>query len=132
MEKKLAQLYNFMNANGKELGYNHELQQKFQQISMAFLRALKKELPFTECKVSFNPGGIAVSGDAHLMGMFENGIGLYITINDSCFSERKLNFLYRTISHMKDYSGGPNNYMTNEQMQNVNLLMMNIRGLCNV
>lgn len=114
MEQKLKALYDFMKVNGRNLGYNADLQAQFKKLATAYLRALKKELPFTECKVSFNPGGIAVSGDAQLMGMFSNGTGLYITINEPWGGGhgKAMNFLYRTIQHMKDYTGGSNNYIT--------------------
>lgn len=132
MKEKLHKLYKFMDANGTDLGYNHELQKEFKRLSMAFLKALQKELPFTESNASFNPGGIAVSGDARLMGMFKNGIGIYILINEPWSRERTMNFLYRTISHMKDYTGGSNNYMTNSHMQDAEVVLSNIKRLCNV
>jgi hypothetical protein len=131
MEQQLKTLHTFMQANGKNLSYNEALKAQFKKLSTSFLRALAKQLPFTEKKVSFNAGGIAVSGDAHLMGMFNNGIGLYITINEANFSCDSMNFLYRTIKDMKDYSGGPNNYMTDAVVQE-NRVLERIKQLCNV
>lgn len=129
--KKLNALYAFMQTNGKKLGYNYELQQEFEKLSKAALRELAAQLPFVEVKVSFNKGGIAVSGDAHLMGMFANGTGLYITINEPMFGGNAMNFLYRTIKHMKDYSGGSNNYMSDSMIEE-NRVVAQIKQLCNI
>jgi len=120
-----------MRVNGKSLSYNAQLKAQFKTLSMAYLRKLKSELQFTECKVSFNAGGIAVSGDAHLMGMFSNGIGVYITINESWNNRNSMTFLFRTIKNMKDYTGGPNNYFNDEHLQG-EVVMNNIKSLCNV
>ena len=119
-----------MAINGRNLSYNAELKDEFKRKSTAFLRALAKSLPLIESKVSFNPGGIAVSGDAHLTGMFDNGTGIYITINDSVFGDRKMNFLYRTIKHMKDYTGGSNNYMSDSDCEDFDVVVNRIKNLC--
>jgi hypothetical protein len=131
--KKLDTFYKFMQVNGKNLSYNHELQTKFEKLSKAALRELAAQLPFTEVKVSFNKGGIAVSGDAHLMGMFENGTGLYITISEPWGGghAKSMVFLYRTITHMKDYSGGANNYMTDSMIEEERVIDR-IKQLCNI
>jgi hypothetical protein len=78
--------------------------------SAAFLRALGKDLSFTEMKVATNPAGIAVSGDVSLYGMWgeSNGLCLYISqpvINPPAF-------LYRSISSLKDYRGGANQWVS--------------------
>lgn len=118
-----------MQENGKNLSYNNALQTQFEKLSKAALRELAKQLPFTEVKVSFNRGGIAVSGDAHLMGMFDNGTGLYITINAPLFGVNAMSFLYRTITHMKDYTGGQNNFMSDSMIEEERVLIR-IKQLC--
>ncbi len=77
--------------------------------SAAFLRALGKDLGFTEMKVTTNPGGIAVSGEVSLYGMWGEGNGLFLQLFQSV-TQRKA-FLYRRIAHMKDYSGGENQWL---------------------
>lgn len=129
--KKLNALYAFMQTNGKNLSYNDALQKQFEKLSKAALRELAAQLPFVESKVSFNKGGIAVSGDAHLMGMFANGIGIYISINEPMFGANAMNFLFRTITHMKDYTGGVNNYMTDSNFENESIVAR-IKNLCQV
>lgn len=100
-----------------DLGYIHGerecgpngAKREFLVKSAAFLRALGKDLGFKECKVHVNPGGIAVSGEATLMGMWNYNNGLYFQIFQSV--THKNDFLYRTIRHMKDYTGGQNRWL---------------------
>ena len=89
----------------RESGPNGAKKQ-FHTKSKAFLRALGNDLGFKEFKVTNNHGGVAVSGEITLMGMWGDCNGLYLQIFQSV--TRRQEFLYRQISHMKDYSGGPN------------------------
>lgn len=82
---------------------------QFLSKSAAFLRALGNDLGFKEFKVTTNPGGIAVSGDIALMGLWSYGNGLYFQINQPL--QPIDGFLYRTITNMKDYSGGINQWL---------------------
>lgn len=101
----------------RDLGYIHGeresgpngAKKQFHTKSAAFLRALGNHLGFKECKVTNNHGGIAVSGEITLMGMWNDGNGLYFQIFQSATHRRE--FLYRHISHMKDYSGGINQWL---------------------
>ena len=68
----------------------------FLNVGKTFLRALAKDLGLRDTTVSANPGGIAVSGECTLIGMWETG-GIYI---------------YRTVRHSRDYKGGYNRYLT--------------------
>ncbi|MCI9073683.1 MAG: hypothetical protein HFH80_12960 [Lachnospiraceae bacterium] len=56
-----------------------------------------------------NYGGIAVSGEVTLMGMWSEGNGLYVQLSQSSMGWQS--FLYRQISHMKDYTGGRNQWL---------------------
>jgi hypothetical protein len=78
----------------------------FHTKSAAFLRALGNDLGFKDFKVTNNYGGIAVSGEITLMGMWGEGNGLYLQIPEPITQRRE--FLYRHITHMKDYSGSRN------------------------
>jgi len=95
----------------RESGFNGAKKQ-FHSKSAAFLRALGNDLGLKEFKVSKNYAGIAVSGEITLMGMWDDGNGLYFKINQplSPFNS----FLYRKIKHMKDFSGGSNQWMDYE------------------
>ena len=77
--------------------------------SAAFLRALGNDLGLKEFKVATNPGGIAVSGDVTLRGMWGEGNGLYFQLNQPI--QPFNSFLYRSIKSMQDYSGGYNQWL---------------------
>ena len=82
----------------------------------AFLRALGKDLGLTEMKVSVNPGGIAVSGDCTLIGMWEN-TGIYVWVSQFYIGHDAL--LYREARHMKDYSYGHNRYLRQQDLRSL-------------
>lgn len=81
----------------------------FLNLGKVFLRALSKDLGLRDAKVTSNSGGIAVSGDCSLIGMWEDN-GLYINLSQFCGGKYVL--LYRTARNIRDYSGGHNNYLT--------------------
>lgn len=95
----------------RESGPNGAKKQ-FQTKSATFLRALGRDLGFQECKVTNNYGGIAVSGEITLMGMWSGGNGLYLQLSQSAIGWQS--FLYRQISHIKDYPGGRNQWLPTE------------------
>ncbi len=81
----------------------------FLNLGKVFLRALSKDLGLRDTKVTSNPGGIAVSGECSLIGMWE-GNGIYIQLSRPCYDHKRV-LLYRTVRHMKDYTGGHNNFL---------------------
>lgn len=87
----------------------------FLNTGKVFLRALAKDLGFMKSKVSANPGGIAVSGDCSLIGMWEH-IGLDIQLSRPCFQVEDV-LRYRTIWNIKDHIGGRNQYITRWQLE---------------
>lgn len=93
----------------KECGPNGD-KRTFLNVGRTFLRALSKDLGLRDARITANPGGIAGSGDCTLIGMWGNG-GIYIQTGQ-ILSDRNRVVLYRTVRHMKDYSGGYNNYLT--------------------
>jgi len=94
---------------GEREGGPNGAKKQFHTKSKAFLRALGNDLGFKEFKVMNNHGGIAVSGEITLMGMWGEGDGLYFQINQPL--QPFNSFLYRTIKHMKDYTGGYNQWI---------------------
>jgi hypothetical protein len=82
--------------------YNQENKEMFRRAAMAMLRkvALHLRLPTGSFEVRFNPGGIAVSGDATL-----HSEGVYVTLNADGFG---LGVLVRSCKGRKDYAGGRN------------------------
>jgi len=92
----------------KESGPNGAKKQ-FHSKSKSFLRALGNDLGLKEFKVFNNYGGIAVSGEITLMGLWSDSNGIYLQISQGISSKSDL--LYRSISHMNDYSGGHNQWL---------------------
>lgn len=93
----------------RESGPNGE-KKEFLDKGKRFLTRLGKDLTFTEMTVTKNPAGIAVSGEVTLMGMWGEGNGLYIQLSEPGFGQTCV--LYRKIKHLKDYTGGYNNYLS--------------------
>ena len=92
----------------RESGPNGE-KKTFLNVGKTFLRALGKDLGLRDVKVVSNAGGIGVSGECTLIGMWEDS-GIYIAIHQPyCMGQDLL--LYRTVRHIKDYKGGYNNFV---------------------
>lgn len=114
-EKNMKNIYSLVSRNlsyiygERESGPNGAKKQ-FHTKSKAFLRALGRDLEFQEFKVANNYGGIAVSGEITLKGMWKEGNGLYLQVSQSAMGFQA--FLYRHISHMKDYTGGRNQWLS--------------------
>ncbi len=92
----------------------------FLNTGKVFLRALSKDLGLRDVNVSSNPGGIAVSGESTLMGMWQTN-GLYVQLSQPCFDRENV-LLYRTIRHSKDYSGGRSLYLTRRDLAEMSYL----------
>ena len=110
--KKLSELL-LSNIN---LSYNDDAKKEFKKVDKKAMKELATILKLKKIDVYFNPGGIAVSGDLHLMGMWNNDTGIYISMNKDFPTASWGQVLYRTIKHMKDYTGGTNNYLNYEDL----------------
>ena len=97
--------------NGEILQYNEEGKTMFKRIGVKAMKELAVALELKEYNVSFNPGGIAVSGDLLPIGMWTENLGVYISMNKDFPNAPWGQILYRTIKHMKDYTGGSNNWL---------------------
>ena len=86
----------------------------FLNLGKVFLRALSKDLGLRDARITSNPGGIAVSGDCTLIGMWENS-GIYINLSQFCCGKNVL--LYRTVRHTRDYTGGRNQFLTADDLR---------------
>lgn len=86
------------------------IKRQYKTKARALFNELAKDLGLKEFKYSFNPAGPAVTGDPSLYGMWsENeGIAIYPTFN--VFGQG-IHFMYRRISHMKDYRGESNQWI---------------------
>lgn len=68
----------------------------FLNVGKVFLRALAKDLGLRDVTVSSNPGGIAVSGDCSMIGMWEDG-GIYVCLHNLCGAHGNSVSLYARI-----------------------------------
>lgn len=98
----------------KENGPNGS-KKTFLNVGKVFLRALAKDLGLREVTVSSNAGGIAVSGECTLIGMWENG-GIYVCIEQPAYGRENVLY-YRTVRHSKDYKGGYNHFLTRSDLK---------------
>lgn len=87
---------------------------QFLNTGRTFLRALGKDLGLRDAEARSNPGGIAVSGESTLMGMWQTN-GLYVRLSQLCCGGDNA-LLYRSIRHSKDYTGGHNLYLTRRDL----------------
>lgn len=85
----------------------------FLNLGKTFLRALAKDLGLRDVKVISNAGGIAVSGECYLYGMWDE-CGLFICLEQPCITQDVL--LFRSIRSLKDHKGGYNNYVTRSEL----------------
>ncbi len=107
--KNFLQLAQLMN-NDEAGCYNQNFKEKFERIGKKAMREVAESLELKQYDISFNPGGIAVSGDLRLMGMWSEGNGIYISMNKDFPEASWGQILYRRIKHMKDFTGGTNNW----------------------
>lgn len=80
--------------------YNEEAKADYKRFSLNLLKSIAKDLRLAKCDFSirFNPGGIAVSGDATLHHNL-----FYLTISEC-------GIMFRSCKGQKDYTGGQNNW----------------------
>jgi hypothetical protein len=91
----------------KESGPNGA-KKEYLQTGKTFFRAMAKDLGFVESKIYDMPGGIGVGGDVVMMGMWNDGNGIYILLHPDDFTGC---IMYRRIKHMKDFHGDYNRHL---------------------
>lgn len=104
MKTQFKKLANFLNGV-PQLEYHEENKNKFKSLAMSFMKAVAKAYPDCDSDVSWNAGGVAVSGDASVR-IFNGDTGIHIFTSTGYRSA----LFIRTISSMKDYTGGANNW----------------------
>lgn len=72
------------------------------------LKALANLLELDKMKVDYNPSGVIDGGYLTLVGM-KGEKGIYVSLSCSDIGD---DVLYRTVEHMKDYTGGRNRFLT--------------------
>jgi len=128
-QKNMKAIYDLVTQNLSYLSGPNGAKKQFHTKAASFLRTLGNDLGFTDFIVKKNYGGIAVSGEIRLKGMWSEGNGVYFMLDqETCGRQR---FLYRTIKHMKDSRGGPNQYVDGKLFKegNYELLMETLLSL---
>lgn len=97
----------------RETGPNGD-KRVFLNVGKTFLRTLGKDLGLHDVQVKANPGGIAVSGECYLYGMWENN-GIHICITQPAGGGAWAIY-YRTIRNLKDHKGGHNRFIRREEL----------------
>ena len=89
-------------------GYNSELKAEYQRLGKKILKKIVDCLGLKrgEYRLSWNPGGIAVSGDHTL-----HTDKFYLALSDNC---NMGSFYYRTCSSMRDYCGNQNIHISRD------------------
>ena len=87
----------------------------FLNLGKTFLRALGRDLGLRDVKVSANPGGIAVSGECVLYGMWEES-GIYICVEQRIGGNV---ILYRAIRNLSDHKGGYNHFVSLSELRSM-------------
>jgi len=100
----------------RESGPNGD-KKTFLNVGKAFLRALSKDLGLRDVKVTSNAGGIAVSGECYLSGMWEDG-GIFICIEQPCGMGENV-LLFREIRNTKDHKGGYNRFISRRELSHM-------------
>lgn len=92
------------------LTYDEDLKKQFRALGLRWLNEFGRRLKFDSYKASYNPGGTAVSGDLMFSGI-RNGKGVYIRFNADGLVGGDGFYLIRTITHLRDYTGGHNTWL---------------------
>lgn len=88
----------------------------FLNIGKVFLRALAKDLGLRDVKVISNAGGIAVSGECNLYGMWQTN-GLFLTIEQPGCGDSVI--LYRSIRDLNDHKGDYNRHIRLQELKHL-------------
>lgn len=93
---------------GRESGHNGA-KKAFLNLGKIFLRTLAGDLGLRDVKVISNAGGIAVSGECCLYGMWQTR-GLFMCIEQPGWGQNVI--LYRSIRELNDHKGGYNHFIS--------------------
>jgi hypothetical protein len=105
------------------VAYNEERKEQFHRNARGALRTLanKLELAPGSYDIRNNAGGIAVSGEVTL-----HHETFYIQVSQSCVGLPGI--LLRTVKGRKDYTGGPNNFVSANKLNDLSLLASIVRN----
>ncbi len=101
-------------AHAEHASYDEKTKKRFHKAAKAFFKKLADQLGLKkgDYTLSTNPGGIAILGDTTL-----HTNNWYLSAGEGLFGE-PYRMLVRTVTHQKDYTGGPNQWLTPSQIAN--------------
>lgn len=114
--KKIEALVKFTQKHSN-IAYDADLKKEFKRLGTAALKEIRDAFgPLHSSEISFNPAGIAMSGDFHLKVMFNahQGVDMFFNLG---FGNH---VTYRGIKGLKDYTGKENRQMCFENFLNLN------------
>ena len=107
MTCRLKALTMIEHLHGHDLKFKHEWASASLKLMSVFCEKLYSLTNLYNMSIlTFNPGGSAVAGEAHLMCMVSSGLGVHI-FTSSIFPT----ITFRSIKHLQDYQGGQNHQL---------------------
>lgn len=111
----MSKLSNFISTK-PEIAYNEENKEIFRKLGSKFLRDVGKmfneELLFDKHRYTYNPSGIACSGDHSWMGMLGQETGLAMYLSQPLGGTEWL--MFRDIANINDHTGGQNHWLPDQ------------------
>jgi hypothetical protein len=121
-EEKWRKLVGFAKAH-PIIAYDDDLKKEFVRTGKAALKELAQTLESTNivenCEISYNKGGIAVSGDFHLKGDFKEGFSFDLFFNLDGFNSA---ICYRRTKGKTDYTGFDNRWISWDSADLINMV----------
>ena len=98
-----------------DVSFDDDKKKAFGAAAIQYLTQVADWLDLKEKRIDWNKGGIAVSGEVQLYGMYNSTQGVCVYLSTPSHS----GVMFRKIEHMKDYSGGANQWVdcTNKSPQ---------------
>jgi hypothetical protein len=120
---KFQSLLELAEQTNNNVGYNEEYKAEFIRLGKKFIKDVVAELKnrgISQIESDYNRGGIAVSGEFTILGLYETGAGgFYIQLSLSSFSSDY--GFYRATKGLKDYTGGINRQISSQLLDSANL-----------
>ncbi len=116
--KKLKAFADFLDKHEVIDGWMNEgaTKKEFARKGKAAFKELATYLGFVDFKIDFSAAGPAMSGDLSMSGMVSENQGIYISLSRDGMGNPKA--LYRSIQHLKDHSGGSNQFFLTKLFEN--------------
>lgn len=98
------------------------MKKTFLNVGKVFLRALARDLGLRDVRVMSNAGGIAVSGECYLYGMWHTS-GIFICLEQPAGGRQDV-ICYRSIRGINDHKGGYNRYVRLEELKKMSYMQL--------